>query len=170
MNIKNNNCISLSSLQIIFLYTLCSIFIFWNILLVWVWASLVAKESPCSAGDLGLISGSGRSPGRGNGYPLHYFSWEIPWTEESGVYSQWGCKELDMTNWLFKFWDLWKIIECRDEDLHFVSFIYLWCRQFLKSLLNFLQYYFCFMFWFFGHETCGIFPWRSFPLIPWRRE
>jgi len=25
-----------------------------------------------------------------------------------------------------------------------------------KSLLNLLQYCFCFMFWLFGHETCGI--------------
>ena len=30
------------------------------------------KESACNAGDLGSISGSGRSPGEGNGYPLHY--------------------------------------------------------------------------------------------------
>ena len=28
------------------------------------------KESACNAGDLGLITGSGRSPGEGNGYPL----------------------------------------------------------------------------------------------------
>ena len=28
------------------------------------------KESACSAGDLGSISGSGRSPGEGNGNPL----------------------------------------------------------------------------------------------------
>ena len=30
------------------------------------------KESACSAGDLGSIRGSGRSPGEGNGYPLQY--------------------------------------------------------------------------------------------------
>ena len=30
------------------------------------------KESACSAGDLGLIPGSGRSPGEKNGYPLQY--------------------------------------------------------------------------------------------------
>ena len=30
------------------------------------------KESACSAGDLGLIPGSGRSPGEGNGYPLQH--------------------------------------------------------------------------------------------------
>ena len=40
-----------------------------------------------------------------------------------------------------------------------VLFIYLfifWCGPFLKSLLNLLQYCFCSMFWFFGHEACGI--------------
>ena len=28
------------------------------------------KESACSAGELGLIRGLGRSPGEGNGYPF----------------------------------------------------------------------------------------------------
>ena len=31
-----------------------------------------SKESPCSAGDLGLIPESGRSPEKGNDYPLQY--------------------------------------------------------------------------------------------------
>ena len=31
-----------------------------------------AKESACHAGDLGSISGLGRSPVEGNGYPLQY--------------------------------------------------------------------------------------------------
>jgi len=30
------------------------------------------KESACSAGDLGLIPGLGRSSGEGKGYPLQY--------------------------------------------------------------------------------------------------
>ena len=30
------------------------------------------KESACSAADLGLIPGLGRSPGEGKGYPLQY--------------------------------------------------------------------------------------------------
>ena len=30
------------------------------------------KESACSAGDLGLVPGLGRSPGEGKGYPLQY--------------------------------------------------------------------------------------------------
>ena len=35
----------------------------------------MGKESACNAGDtgdVGLISGLGRSPGEGNGYPLQY--------------------------------------------------------------------------------------------------
>ena len=31
-----------------------------------------SKESACNTGDRGLIPGSGRSPGEGNGNPLHY--------------------------------------------------------------------------------------------------
>ena len=31
-----------------------------------------SKESACNVRDLGLISGSGRPPGEGNGYPLQY--------------------------------------------------------------------------------------------------
>ena len=30
------------------------------------------KASTCNAGDLGLIPGSGKSPGEGNGNPLQY--------------------------------------------------------------------------------------------------
>ena len=39
---------------------------------------LRAKESACSAGDLGSIPGSGRSPGEGNGSPLQYSCLENP--------------------------------------------------------------------------------------------
>ena len=35
-----------------------------------------SKESACNAGDPGSISGLGRSPGEGNGYPLQYFCLE----------------------------------------------------------------------------------------------
>ena len=34
--------------------------------------SSISKESACNAEDLGLIPGSGRSPGEGNGYLLQY--------------------------------------------------------------------------------------------------
>ena len=51
------------------------------------------KESACNAGDLGLISGLGRSPGEQNSYPLQYSG---P-GEVHGQYSPLGCKELDTT-------------------------------------------------------------------------
>ena len=35
------------------------------------------KEFACNAGDQGLIPGSGRSPGDGNGYPLQYSCYYI---------------------------------------------------------------------------------------------
>ena len=41
-------------------------------------AGSVGKESACSAGDLGLIPGSGRSPEGGHGYPLQYSCLESP--------------------------------------------------------------------------------------------
>ena len=44
-------------------------------------ASLVGqmvKASAYNAGDLGLIPGSGRSPGEGNGNPLQYSCLENP--------------------------------------------------------------------------------------------
>ena len=44
----------------------------------------MVKNLPASAGDPGLIPGSKRSPGGGNGHPLQYSCWEIPWTEEPG--------------------------------------------------------------------------------------
>ena len=54
------------------------------------------KESACNAGDVGLISGSGRSPGEGKGYPFQYLCLENPHRQRSLVgYSPWGGKELD---------------------------------------------------------------------------
>ena len=35
--------------------------------------------------NVGLIPGSRRCPGEGNGNPLQYTRWKIPWTEEPGV-------------------------------------------------------------------------------------
>ena len=43
-----------------------------------------SKESACSAGDPGLISGSGRSPGEGMATHSSILAWKTPWTEEHG--------------------------------------------------------------------------------------
>ena len=44
----------------------------------------VVENPPANAGDEGLIPGSGRSPGEGNGDLLQYSYLAIPWTEEPG--------------------------------------------------------------------------------------
>ena len=44
--------------------------------------SSVDKESACSSEDLGSVSGSGRSPGEGNGNPLQYSCLENPMDRE----------------------------------------------------------------------------------------
>ena len=54
----------------------------------------VVKNSPANAGDMGLITGPARSPGKGNGNPLPYSCLRIPWTGESGGYSPWGHKRV----------------------------------------------------------------------------
>ena len=59
------------------------------------------KESACNVGDLGSISGLGRSPGGGHGNSLQYTCLENPHEQRSLVgYSPWGCKESDMTEQL----------------------------------------------------------------------
>ena len=55
------------------------------------------KEFACNAGDLGLIPGSGRSPGEEMTTHSSILTWRIPWIESLAGYSPWGRKELDMT-------------------------------------------------------------------------
>ena len=54
------------------------------------------KESACNEGDLGLVSGLGRSPGEGNGSPLQYSRLENP-MERGAWWSPWCHKESSMT-------------------------------------------------------------------------
>ena len=57
------------------------------------------EESASNAGGPGLIPGSGRSPGEGNGYPLQYSCLENSMSRGAWAgYSPWGCKELDKTD------------------------------------------------------------------------
>ena len=56
-----------------------------------------SKESVCSAGDLGSIPGSGRSPGGGHGNPLQYSCLENPMDRGARQASPWGHKESDTT-------------------------------------------------------------------------
>ena len=63
------------------------------------------KESACRAGDPGSIPGSGRSPGRGNGNPLQYSFWRIPWAEEPGRLQSMGSQRvcIEQLSFIFHF-------------------------------------------------------------------
>ena len=53
------------------------------------------KVSACNVEDPGLIPGSGRSPGEGNGNTLQYtLTWKIPWTEEPGRLQSMGSQRV----------------------------------------------------------------------------
>ena len=54
------------------------------------------KESACDVGDLGLILGSGRFPGKGNSYPLQYSCLETS-MDRVTPHNPYGHKKLDMT-------------------------------------------------------------------------
>ena len=55
--------------------------------------ALVIKNLPANARIVGLIPGSGTSPGEGNGNPLRYFCLENPWTKEPG-----GLQSMGLVN------------------------------------------------------------------------
>ena len=55
------------------------------------------KESVCNAEDLGLIPGSGRSPGEGNGNTPVFLPGKFHGQRSLVGYIPWGPKESDMT-------------------------------------------------------------------------
>ena len=54
----------------------------------------MVKNLAASAGDVGLIPGSGRSPGEGNATHFSIFAWQIPWTEASGRLQSMGWQRV----------------------------------------------------------------------------
>ena len=72
-----------------------------------------SKASVYNVGDPGLIPGSGRSPGEGNGNPLQYSCLENPmgggawWATVHGV-----TEESDMPEWLYFHFHFFKECSC----------------------------------------------------------
>ena len=58
---------------------------------------IVVKNPPANAGDMGLIPGSGRSPGGGNSSPLQYSRLEKPLDRGAWRVTVQGAAESDMT-------------------------------------------------------------------------
>ena len=55
---------------------------------------LVVKNSPANTGDMGLIPGSGRSPGEENGNPLQYSCLGNPKDRGAWQATARGCKRV----------------------------------------------------------------------------
>ena len=92
-----------------------------------------AGEQPaCNEGDLGSIPGLGWSPGEGKGYPPTPVFWP---GEFHGLYSLWGCKESDMTEWLSLHFHYVHIPSCVIYSCCF------WCNfhSYAFIILNFFQ-------------------------------
>ena len=53
----------------------------------------VVKNPPASAGNVGSIPGSGRSPGEGTATHSSIRAWELPWTEEPGRLQSMGSQK-----------------------------------------------------------------------------
>ena len=62
----------------------------------------MVKNPPANAGDVGSITGSGRSPEEGNGWPPTpvFLSGDFYGQRSLAGYSPSGCKESDMTEQL----------------------------------------------------------------------
>ena len=108
----------------------------------------VVKNLPANAGDVGLISFLGRSPGEGNGNPLQYSCLENPmdrgawWATVHEVARSWPWlnthvgtqalrdKELfwNITRWRKNIWSL--IVYYDDgDDLQILTLIFLWVGE-----------------------------------------
>ena len=113
---------------------------------IYIFGSAVVKNPPASAGDTrdtGSIPGLGRSPGGGNSNLLQYSCLKI-FTDRGAWWAtiHRDLKESDTVEHTHT-----------SHSRHFASQSFF--LSFL-SLLTLLQYCFCFMFWFFGQEACGI--------------
>ena len=80
----------------------------------------VVKNPPANARDTGSITELGGSPGEGNGNPLQYLAWEVPWTEEPGRLQSMGLPRVghDLVTKQQEFrkgnqrshWEFWAIV------------------------------------------------------------
>ena len=103
----------------------------------------MVKNLPANAGDtrdIGLIPGSGRSPGAGNGNPLQYSCLENPHGQRSLVgYNPWGCKELDVTERLSTHTHISYIYSCVIKSISCLSVKFRTLTTSLQCALCFFQ-------------------------------
>ena len=87
-----------------------------------------SRELACSAGDLGLIPRSGRSPGEGNGYPLQYSCLENPMDREPGGLQSMGSQRVGHN---------WSVLARTHNAYIFLRvYLFLLCISFLTNSSN----------------------------------
>ena len=88
-------------LEKVTLFGLCLFFFFFTVIYLFRFlGGSASKESACKGGDPGSILGSGRPPGEGYDNPLQYSGLEFHGHRSLVGHSSWGCKELDISEWL----------------------------------------------------------------------
>ena len=95
--------------------------------------SLEVKASACNVGDLGLIPGTGRSPGEGNGNPFQYSCLENPMDEGTWWATVHGVTE-SQTQWS-DFTINYSVIYWRVvlQNQLVILFKFLWSRQTIST-------------------------------------
>ena len=91
--------------------------------------ALDSKESACNTGDPGLMPGSGRSPGEGNGYPLQYSCLENPmdrgawWATVHGVAkSQTRLRDLTLSQYVSAEGEGWNLTSLAVQQLRLCTY------------------------------------------------
>ena len=89
------SCIDFVTVLIMFMHNICTLTYDTFIISLGFPGGSDEEESACSAGDLGSITGLGRSPGEGNGHPIQYLCLENSmdrgawWAVVHGVAKSW---------------------------------------------------------------------------------
>ena len=95
------------------------------------------KPSVYNAGDPGSSPGLGQSPGEGNGNPLQYYCWKIPWMEEPDRLVYGVAKS---RTWLSDFTSLSRLyLLCGLVQVSYVHVHSLWVGQKCMNILELLQ-------------------------------
>ena len=96
-----------------------------------------SKESACNVGDLGLIPGLGRSPGKGNGYPLQYSDLEnYMQSVRSYIYVYLTCMYIYIHTYILlkNSFPLWFILEFfKTFVVFFPKYLFIWLHWILVA-------------------------------------